>query len=82
MKLTIHPTDKLVKISGGTVREDVPARIWEGTDEYGTPVIVMVTRVLVHEDQPAVLHERFAEALKETRKATPAAQAIPLRLIL
>lgn len=81
MKITLEPTTRLVElqIEGGG---RVPARIWEGTDQHGTPVHCYITRIAVAEDAPAEVHERFKRELTEQRAPSAAAQGIPLRLIL
>jgi hypothetical protein len=76
MKITIEPTSKTVDLNNG-----VPARIWEGTDESGAPVMCFVTRISPLTHCPEV-NERFARELQETRKPSPVAEALPLRLIL
>jgi hypothetical protein len=71
MEITIHPTSKLV-----LVNSSVEARIWEGQNGAGTPVLVFVTRVVPVSDDTDAL-EAFAEALQEVEKPTEVANAIP-----
>ena len=89
MKITLENTPRLVEIdtrhltaAQGLTEGVVPARIWEGETESGIPVICFVTRVLVHKDATPEQMRQFEIELQETRQATPAAQGIPLRLIL
>lgn len=76
MRITIEPTSKIVELNG------VPARIWEGRTEDGADCMVFVTRVAVSEGYPPSVHQKFQDALKETRAPSPEAQAYPLRLVL
>jgi hypothetical protein len=80
MKITIESTTKLVELE--TPNGVVPARIWEGTTERGTPVHCYVTRIAVDESLPREVHLEFEKDLQEQRKPSAAIQAIPLRLIL
>lgn len=77
MKVTLENTDKVVLLTIGEVT--VPARIWEGTTANGVACHAYITRIAVAENADAVEFERD---LQETRKATAAVAAIPLRLIL
>ena len=86
LKITIESTTKIVQLKthGGAV---VPARIWEGMTESGTPVHCFVTRIcptitetLTDQNDP-----RFAEferELLEQAKPSVEVEAIPLRMIL
>jgi len=74
--ITMTPTSKIVELNG------VPARIWEGTTDKGTPCVVFVTRVAVSNACPPDAHAAFREALQETKPPSVEVQAIPLRLIL
>lgn len=56
MKLTISQTEDFVLVNG------MLTRIWKGTTERGTPVIVAVAAIAVPED--AVNHEDEAELLE------------------
>lgn len=80
MRITIENTDKIITLKGPI--GEVPARIWEGRTDSGIRVICFVTRVLVKEGQLAEVYEQFERELTETKKASPAAESIPLRLIL
>ena len=61
MILTIAPTPAI------TTADGVRGRVWEGEDEHGVPVILLVTRIAVDETRatPAQL-ERFRQELLET----------------
>lgn len=63
MILTLTPTSQVTTLEheGNTM----PARIWEGHDEFGAPVHVYITRVAVHKDEPPEVHERFSTALED-----------------
>jgi hypothetical protein len=71
MKLTLEPTDQLTTFVTNTAERGVPARIWEGHDENGVPVVAFISRVAVHNDQPAEVHERFARELTACDKPKP-----------
>lgn len=75
MKITVESTEKLVTLNG------VPARVWEGQTESGTPVHCFITRIVpvTHDQQQLAEFER---ELKEQRKPSVVAEAIPLRMIL
>jgi hypothetical protein len=73
MKITIESTLKSVQLNG------VPARIWEGHTDAGTPVHCYVTRIAVAKDADATQFERD---LKEHRAPSAEIQAIPLRMVL
>lgn len=80
MKITIESTDTITTL----VTEDhasVPARIWVGTTDFGAPVVVAITRVMVPESEPPAIHERFARELREA-PTKEAAAGIPLRMIV
>ena len=78
MKLIIENTSKIVHL------DNVPARVWEGKTESGTPVICFITRIAVPEGDGVTKeqHEEFRRELQECKKPTPGAQAYPARLIL
>lgn len=72
MKITLKPTDKIVSLeSRHDLRQGVDARIWEGHDEHGFPVVAFITRLAVHNDEPSEVHERFAKELQECEKPKP-----------
>ena len=84
MKLTIEPTQRQIEVEVTKGATGVPARVWEGVDEEGVPVILLVTRLAVRNDQPARVHDRFARELRKVPSApsADAVQAFPLRMVL
>jgi hypothetical protein len=78
MKITIESTDRLVTISDGANRCEIPARVWEGTTESGIPVSVLVTRIAA-----SIAHNQaeFEKQLQECRPPTMH-EVYPLRMIL
>lgn len=83
MKITITSTTKLVEfqVAGGIV----PARLWEGATEDGTPVHAYVTRIcpsIPIEQLTPQIEAEFAKSLAEQAPPTEAIRAIPLRMIL
>lgn len=83
MKITIESTSKMVhfEVKGFSV----PARVWEGVTDKGTPVFCFITRIAPSlpeaELTPAVLEE-FGRALQEQKAPSPAVREFPLRMIL
>jgi len=83
MKIQIESTTKLVtfEVKGASV----PARIWEGHTEDGTPVHCYITRICpsipIEQLTPAI-EGKFAADLEEQTAPTAAVEAIPLRMIL
>lgn len=77
MEVTLQSTTKIVRLV--VEGREVPARIWEGTTSSGIPCHAYITRIAVGEDQDAAEFER---ELVEQRRATPAVEAIPSRLII
>lgn len=74
MKLTLRPTDQIVTLEPrGNVGQGVAARIWEGHDEHGFPVVALINRVAVREREAPEVHERFQRELQECEKLTPSA---------
>lgn len=82
MKITIEPTSKIVELEVRGTGCMMPARIWQGETDTGTPVQVYITRIApeVHPEDPRVAE--FGQALKEVATPRASVQAIPLRLIL
>jgi hypothetical protein len=82
MKITIEPTSKIVQLE--TAHGVVPARIWEGTSDNGTPVHCFVTRICpsIPQPLPPEVEQEFSKALEETNAPSHAIRAIPLRFIL
>lgn len=82
MRITIEPTSKIVDIQTSSGAW-VPARIWEGKTERGTPVHCFITRICPTVPNPAApIVEEFQAALIETKPPSPAVDAIPLRFVL
>lgn len=77
MKVTLENTDKVVLLTIGEVT--VPARVWEGVTDHGVACHAYITRIAVRDGDNAAEFERD---LQETRRASAAVEAIPLRLIL
>jgi hypothetical protein len=61
MKLTIEPTGEIIEVCGA--HGCFPARIWHGTDEHGTRVEVLITRLAVIDKDSPERVARFEEAL-------------------
>lgn len=76
MKMTIHSTPEIVDING------IPARVWEGESERGTPVIVLVTRIAVRQDAGEQAHQEFTAELQEHTPPSVEAQAWPTRMFI
>lgn len=77
MKVTLESTSKIVRLT--LAGREVPARIWEGTTSSGIPCHAYITRIAVGDDQDA---GEFERELLECRRASPAVEEIPGRLIL
>jgi hypothetical protein len=82
MKISIESTTKIVQLQVRDVA--VPARIWEGQTEDGTPVHCYITRICpsIEEPIPDAIAKKFAAELQECVAPTAAVQTIPLRMIL
>lgn len=81
MKITIESTSIVVDLETDT--GVVPARLWEGTTEHGTPCHAFVTRICpTIDDPPPEITREFERDLSECKQPTTALRAIPLRLIL
>ncbi len=83
MKITIESTMKIVELVTPTGR--VPARIWEGQTERGTPVSCFVTRIApiiagLSGCSPA--DRVFKADLASQRTPLPEGAVIDMRLIL
>lgn len=84
MRITIENTARMVtlEINGA----DVPARIWQGTTEDGTPVHCYVTRIVpeVPKSDPRIeeLTAAFERELHRTADARATVLAIPLRMVI
>lgn len=77
MKVTLESTDKIVTLTLNG--QTLPARIWEGRTDHGVECHAYITRIAVAPDLDAT---EFEKDLQEHRRASPAVEAIPLRLIL
>ncbi len=75
MKITISSTEQLVTLNG------VPARIWEGRTDSGTPVRCFVTRISPQTHDPVAL-AAFEAELQECDAPKVEVGAINLRLVL
>jgi hypothetical protein len=76
VKVTLESTERTVSING------VPARIWQGASESGTPVYAFITRIAVREDAgPAALAEFQAE-LEEHTPPTAEVESWPARMFI
>lgn len=74
MTVTLHSTDKIVKING------IPARVWEGTTAKGINCHAFITRIAVHENDDA---SEFEKELQEQHAPTSdALRGIPLSMII
>ena len=84
MRITIEPTSKIVQLQ--TIgAESIPARIWEGVTDRGTPVHCYVTRICPSIDianLPQSVIDEFEANLEETRAPSEYVAPIPMRLIL
>lgn len=82
MKITIESTTKIVELETSTGR--IPARLWEGTTERGTPVHCFITRICptIPEPIPEPVAVEFAADLAETKAPSAGLLTIPLRMIL
>lgn len=63
MKITLTNTDKLVVLQ--TEHGEIPARIWEGASEKGTPCHALITRVAIAKDATPEQSAEFADGLIE-----------------
>lgn len=77
MKVTLESTTKIMELTLNG--QTFPARIWEGRTENGIACHAYITRIAVHDSLDA---SQFERELQEHRRATPAIEAIPLRLII
>jgi hypothetical protein len=77
MRVSLESTTKIVRLM--VDGREVPARIWEGQTESGIPCHAYITRIAVADGLDA---SEFERELVEHRRATPAVDAIPARLII
>lgn len=59
MKLTLEPTGQIVEHDGAA------CRVWQGTDEHGTPVYALIALIRVPDEAAPEDHARFARELGE-----------------
>ena len=80
MKITIESTETITTLV--TPTGEVPARLWQGRTESGTPVHCFITRIspTIPKDDPR--NQEFARELKDCVKPRAEIGPIPLRLIL
>lgn len=85
MKIIIESTDKVLELQASAGGQVVPARVWEGTTDKGTPVFCFITRIAPSIPErdltPAVLEE-FQKDLREQKQPSPAVRSFDLRYIL
>lgn len=79
MMIILESTTKLVELTIGGA--SVPARVWQGTAEDGTPVHAFITRI-VPETHEAARLKAFDRELRECKRPSAVVEAIPLRLVL
>lgn len=82
MKITIESTTKIVELK--TPTGTVPARLWEGHTELGTPVHCFITRICptIQQPLPDAVEAEFQKDLADCKPPSPQLEGIPLRLIL
>lgn len=76
MKITIHNTDRLVKVN------EVPARIWEGKTDTGIPIICFITRIAVGENESVQVLQRFKDELMHCEPPSEEAKMFSLRMVI
>ena len=80
MKITIESTDRICEVRTGTHTSPIPARVWQGTTESGIPVVCLVARVAVPENQP---QEQFQQELQQhAAPSRDALEAFPLKMLI
>lgn len=74
MKATLESTDRIITVGAG-----LPARIWEGTTESGTPFLAFITHLepIKDSDKP-----KFIAEMSDMKKAGEAAANYPAKLLL
>lgn len=82
MKVTLESTQAVVQVQLRHDGPSMPARVWEGTTEDGTPCFAFIVRIApaIPEPLPAAIAEEFGRQLQECRQ--PTVPGIPLRLII
>ena len=81
MKIILENTDQFTTVAASSDEKGVPARVWIGQTDSGTPVRCYITRISPQTHDPHAL-ELFQRELTETPIPRAAIGAIPLRLIL
>jgi hypothetical protein len=66
MKVTLESTQTLLELEVGAAAR-VPARLWEGHTEDGTPVIAFITRISPQTHDPASLEQFNRELVERAR---------------
>jgi hypothetical protein len=80
MKITIENTSRIVELDTGSGL--IPARIWEGHTESGTPVHCFITRIAATIPRDDPRQAEFVRDLQEQRAPSAAVATIPLLLLL
>ena len=79
---TMQPTTKIVDVDFAGSREPSKVRIWQGHDQCGVAVAMMVVRTVTGDQESAETEARFLKQLDNAAEPRPDLGAIPLRLIL
>ena len=74
MKIELEPTTQLHTIDG------VPARLWQGTTDQGTPIFAFITHIGVDKDTPSP--EIEAALGQEVSPPRPELRVFPARMVL
>ena len=80
MTVTLHATDKIVRLVTAEAPDGIPARIWEGQTASGIACHAYITRIAVDRELDTTQFER--ELLEQRSPSVPLAAAIPARLVL
>ena len=75
MKITIENTTKIVQL-----KNNVPARVWEGETDSGIKVYCFITRITVSDNEQNL--EQFKKELMQQKAPSEEMKSIPLRLVL
>lgn len=82
MKITLHPTTKIVQLMDDTHRNTVPARVWEGETDTGIPVNCFITRVVPLMEPADSRQAEFETSLQECEKPSTIAAGWPAGMVL
>jgi hypothetical protein len=82
MRLTLEPTDKLVELVDRNTGCATQARLWQGQDDHGVPVLAYICRVSAPLHLAPADVARFEASLKSVAPMRADVASIPLRLIL